>query len=241
MNKISLIRVFIFLHILLSGILFSNKALTLEPKAIENIDLNSLIQETQGSNSGEGMTLVWWIPQEFWQVALSQDASISPTEREQLLTILEPYFMLGVVQGEISSLGVAQFYNLEQVKQNLTLSFENERGKKTNLTPTEQISEDVELLQKMIRPILEQMMGNLGQNFHFLTFEDRTSSGKRRISPYKDGTIQVQLLGNGKITESNFAIDLPLNSLYVPRICPNGKEAHISWQYCPWDGTKLEE
>ena len=241
MNKLSLIRVFISINVLLTGLIFPYKSLATEPKEMENVDLNTLIKETQVSNSGDGMSLVWWIPPEFWSVALSQDASMSATEREQFLSILEPYFMLGVVQGEMSSLGVTQFYDIERVRQNLSLSYENGDGEQIVLTPATEISSEVQMLQNMIKPMLEQMMGNMGQNFHFLTYEDLNSSGKRQVSPYEDGTIQIKLAGNNNVANGDFAIALPLNSLYVPRICPNGEEAHISWEYCPWDGTKLED
>ena len=227
--------------ILLSGLISSGKVLAIEPKEPENVDLNSLIQETQNSSSNDGMSLVWWLPHEFWEVAFSQDESLSEVDRQELLNILEPYFMLGVVQGEISPLGNAKFYDLEQVKNNLTLAYENNDGTTQTLAPAAEIAPEVELLQNTVRPILEQMMGNLGRNFHFLTFEDRSTAGIRQISPYEDGKIIVNLSGNSEIAPSNFTIDLPLNALYVPRICPNGKEAHISWQYCPWDGSKLEQ
>jgi hypothetical protein len=35
-------------------------------------------------------------------------------------------------------------------------------------------------------------------------------------------------------------LELPLDSLFVPRLCPNGKPAHVSWDYCPWSGKKLK-
>jgi hypothetical protein len=34
-------------------------------------------------------------------------------------------------------------------------------------------------------------------------------------------------------------LETPLNSLFVPRTCPNGKPAHVSWKFCPWGGERL--
>jgi hypothetical protein len=36
-------------------------------------------------------------------------------------------------------------------------------------------------------------------------------------------------------------VGMPLDSLFKPRFCPNGKKAHISWEFCPWSGKKLKE
>ena len=241
MNKLNIIRLFILSNVLVSSLISSIQALSLEPKDISNVDLTSLIQETQEVEADNGFSFIWWIPQEYWKTALSTDSSLSSTQTAELLNLLEPYFMLAVAQGESSSIGAMRFYSLEQVRQNLTFYYEDANGEQKILTPTTTLSPDVELLQNSLKPILEQTVGNFGQNIHFFTFEDRDSQGTRQISPYEKGTIKVRLSSDNQTMDNDFAIDLPLNSLYVPRICPNGKEADISWQYCPWDGTKLEE
>lgn len=241
MKKFSLILKLILLSSLLPHIFFPDLALALEPKKLEDVNVDNLVRETQNSDSQDAITLVWWIPQEFWAISVSKDPSMSVAEREEFLKILEPYFMLGVVQGKVSSFGSTTFYDLETVKNQLTFYFEDSNGQRKILEPAQTISSDVELLQNIIRPMIEQMMGNFGQNFHFLTFEDKNSQGDRHISPYEEGTITVQLSSDSSQEDINLTIDLPLDALFVSRICPNGKEAHVSWKYCPWDGTKLED
>ena len=241
MKKFSLIFRSILLSSLLSSLIPFSPALALEYKKLEDVDLDNLIQETQVTNSDDKITVIWWIPQEFWAVSLSQETSMSETEKGEFLRALEPYFMLAVVQGEISSFGTANFYDLEEIKNKLTFSFEDSDQQTQIIDPAQTVSPEVELLQKIIRPMLEQMMGNLGQNFHFLTFDDQNIQGTRNISPYENGKITVQFSEELEQEDLNLNIDLPLDSLFISRICPNGKEAHVSWKYCPWDGTKLEE
>jgi hypothetical protein len=36
-------------------------------------------------------------------------------------------------------------------------------------------------------------------------------------------------------------IEMPIDALFVQRMCPNGKPAHVSWVVCPWDGGKLPD
>ena len=58
------------------------------------------------------------------------------------------------------------------------------------------------------------------------------------VDPYLQGLISVQIAKrNGDLMTAD--IEMPLNSLFVPRKCPNGKDAHISWKYCPWSGKLL--
>ncbi|HHP7229277.1 MAG TPA: hypothetical protein ACFCUY_00285 [Xenococcaceae cyanobacterium] len=240
MKQITATLSLIALNIVTSGWIAAG-ASAQEIKKLNEVEIDSLISETQVSNSDEGITLVWWIPQEFWGVALNQDPSLPAANRDEMLKTLEPYFMLAVIQGELSSFGGATFYDEATVQQNLTVSYEDETGNTQSFTAIEQIPPDIELLQSTIRPMLSQMMGNMGQNFHFYTFENTNPAGEAQVSPYENGTLQVQLAGVGKVAGSEFEIELPLDALFVPRLCPNGKEAHVSWQFCPWDGTRLSE
>ncbi|MBW4643856.1 MAG: hypothetical protein KME23_12850 [Goleter apudmare HA4340-LM2] len=57
-------------------------------------------------------------------------------------------------------------------------------------------------------------------------------------SPYKSGKLNISFNGKGN-QQIGSVVNLPLNSLFIPRLCPNGKPAHVSWKYCPWDGTPL--
>jgi hypothetical protein len=81
-------------------------------------------------------------------------------------------------------------------------------------------------------------MGRLGENLNFFVYEDQNKDG-RVISPYSPGALKVTLAHKDGAALDPFVFELPLDSLYVPRHCPNGKPAHVSWVVCPWDGTKL--
>lgn len=238
MKNFNLLKQFILLNTILFS--FNSQALGLEPKEINNVVIENLITETQETSpSDSDSSLIWWIPYEFWEASLEQSTSIEPALKESILQIVEPYFMLIVIQKDNSSSGNS--YSLEQVKQNLTFNFENSSGEEQKLIPLDNIPSDLVLLQEAIRSAVKQRVNNIGENFHILVFENTTSEGDLLISPYETGIINVTLSENNNVATSNLAIDLPLNSLYVPRICPNGKEAHVSWQYCPWDGSELEE
>ena len=83
-------------------------------------------------------------------------------------------------------------------------------------------------------------MGNLGSNMHFFVLNDELESSPRLIDPYLKGHISIQLERRDEV-QLDARIEMPLNSLFIPRKCPNGMDAHVSWKFCPWTGKPLEE
>ena len=97
------------------------------------------------------------------------------------------------------------------------------------------------LLLKVLAPILEAALGNMGKNLNFYVLADKVK-GDRLVSPYGHEHAQCfahQQTGQRVLGPAEFF--MPLDALYIPRKCPNGKPAHVSWVVCPWDGTKLPE
>jgi hypothetical protein len=64
--------------------------------------------------------------------------------------------------------------------------------------------------------------------------------GVTPISPYEAGTLRFTMGASGDLTAIEGGIETPMNALFVPRLCPNGRPAHVSWKVCPWDGTALK-
>jgi hypothetical protein len=59
------------------------------------------------------------------------------------------------------------------------------------------------------------------------------------FSPFDAGAVIVKFGGRAKRQDISLTIERPIDALLVPRLCANGKPAHVSWTYCPWDGKKL--
>ena len=244
MKRSSWLKKFFLGNAVALGLIFSQQALGTEIKEAKNVDINSLMDEISVSSSQakiDEIAMAVWIPQEFWEVTLSKDDTntIPSATKIELLSILKSYFLVGVVQGEVNNSEGFKFYSLDEIEQNLTFYYEDEAKNRIALPPANTVSPEVESLLTIMKPLFEQLLGNAGKNLHFIVFADRTDRGDRIVSPYETGAIEIQLTDSNKTVEHELEIVLPLNSLHVPRICPNDKEAHISWKYCPWDGTKL--
>lgn len=205
------------------------------------VPLEELTRETQlmMSASPEVMDMAWYLPIEHWEAALARDRTISDEQREAILGVLESVFMIAVVQAEVSVMGTFNFFTEEEIRHGILVSYGQAHGGE-ELSPLAQPSRDVLLMQQTMRPMLAAAMGDLGQNLHFITYQDR-SDGVRIVDPSKPGALDISLSDRSGRPRAALRLEFPLNSLFVPRRCPNGKPAHISWTFCPWDGTRLPE
>jgi len=217
----------------------SASAYAVERRDLRQVNIDQLTSETQIVYSEDGVHLVWWMPPEFWEASLLREKTMTAQQIEQVMKVIRPYSMLAVVQADVSAFGVFSFYDKEQVAKNISVRRQHDnRASKIELVT--KVPADLELLQNQLKPILAAALGNMGQNFHFFVFEEK-KNGKRVASPYENGVLSILLADNKGKKIKPFDFETPLNSMFVPRICPNGKEAHVSWKVCPWDGTKLPE
>ena len=224
------------LAIALTGI-----ATAAERKAPQDINSVDLTNETQQlSNENRVLDLVWWIPVEFWEAVLAQDPSVTQAQVDDMMGVMRPYFLIVVVQADISPFGAFNFLEEPRIRRGLEVSYTDASGRRSALAVLPTTNNDFELLLQQLGPVLANAMGNLGQNFNFYAFSAVDDDGNRIASPYDSGSINVRLNAR-EGSPTVFSFEAPLDSLYVPRICPNGKPAHISWNYCPWDGTRLKD
>jgi hypothetical protein len=213
----------------------------LEKKSILEVTTDQLLVDTQVSPQGaddDHTAVVWWIPQEFWDSTYARDASVSEKDKEAMNGALKGVTLLGVVQADLSRLGALKFYPKEDVQRNLQVTYTDEDGNSQKVELLTDLNPDLKVLLGAMKPILAQALGNMGENLHFFVLKDSDADGQRLINPYKGGSLNVSFEDLGG-TKMKSEILLPLNSLFVPRKCPNGRDANVTWVFCPWSGEKL--
>ncbi len=218
-------------------------AMAAERLNFKQVNSDQLTRETQVSQSQDQLFhLAWWIPVEFWEVSLRTSPDMSEKQVKEFVETLNGISILCVVQAKISSIGAFDFYPREEVAQGLKIDYVNGAGVKRSLVPLASGSPNQEMLLNVFKPILTAAMGNMGQNMHFFILDDRGIANKkdRVIDPYLSGKLKIQVGFRDQIAVQS-SLDFPLNALYKPRKCPNGKDAHISWKFCPWGGEKLAD
>ena len=210
-----------------------------EKKQPKDVDISAMTNETQRTSYAGGVHLAWWIPPEYWEASLSRDGNVTDAARKQVLDTLRGYSMIAVVQAEVGALGNFTFYERDAVIKGLKLELSD--GKDwASLVPLAEVPQKLAPLLKVLGPILSSAMGPMGQNMNFFVLDDQKKGG-RLISPYEPGMLRITLSDNKGVKLEPLLIEFPLDSLYVPRRCPNGKPAHVSWMVCPWDGSKLPQ
>lgn len=218
-----------------------------ERKRLEDVRLEAIAQGTQAVPEGgpqSHMAITWWIPYEYWAVAFLADKSMSPVVREQALSTLRGFALIAVVQADIDERGMFGFYDQAQVATAMRVTLASGAGTR-ELVPKAEVGQDLERLLGFLKPLLASAMGNLGANMHFFVFDDvDTEPGAERagtvrlLDPYAVSTLKVALRTKAGVDLLG-TVETPVDALFVPRRCGNGKPAHVSWNYCPWDGKPL--
>jgi hypothetical protein len=198
------------------------------------VNLGDLIRETQQQNlSPEKMSIIWWIPLQFWQISLKQNGALSNEAIDKLLSVLRPYLFLVVAEGNVGPVGGITYKSEETLRTGLKVL--DARGRSYEPLPSDKVSEDVNNFVQMMRPILSGGMGPFGENLRFFLFPARDSAGVEIADAVSDNDFDVQL------GERRFHWRLPLGSLLPPKVCPDdGELLNGAWTYCPWHGTKLK-
>ncbi len=182
-------------------------------------------------NNAENVGIIWWMPKEFWLAAGGGNGQ-TDVATNLLLGKLSEYNIFGVVSGESGFLGAINYNTAEEIKDSLFLYTDD--GTKLFPLSDKEINSETVMVLEIFKPMIKNMLGNFGENFHFFVFEG-TLNGKRLYDPTKEGLLKAELLG------SQYKWRLPLGSLMPPKYCPNcDSKMEGNWKYCPYDGKKLK-
>jgi hypothetical protein len=198
------------------------------------VDLNALISETQkmGEKADE-MTLVWWLPEAYWQAVFAQDATMTEAQVEEFLSVLRPYTLVAVVDGKIGPFGGVTYKAEKDIRSGTR--FIDNQGSEYVPFREDEVDADAKNLLSAMKPVLANILGPMGQNVNFYLFPAESKEGKKLADPTKEGTFLVTL------TDRAFKWRLPLGSLLPPKVCPvDGEKMSGAWKYCPWHGVELK-
>lgn len=201
---------------------------------VKGVDLVALTQETQKlSQKQQAMTLAWWVPEEFWRASLAQTPAMTAAQTEEMLKVLRPYTMVAVLDGTIGPFGGVTYNSEDWLRANTRLV--DVEGRSYLPCAEEKIDADTKNMLQMMKPVLGNMLGPLGQNIHFLLFPAKTDKGIAIASAKDKGHFAV------KVGDKEFKWRLPLDSLLPIQVCGSCKqECKGSWSFCPWCGKKLD-
>ena len=202
------------------------------PVRAQQTSLEKLVQETQQvAHERERAVLVWWIPTEFWARSLESSPNLSARVSEQFLAVVRNYTIVAVLDGKLSPVGGVQGLSKEQIEE--TISLES-KGIVLRPLANEELSADITTLLQMMRPFIANMLGQLGQNVHFIVFKGEAPDGTRYADPTRPGRLKVTL------SERVFEWKLPLAALLPTQFDPETGDAFPgNYRYSPFTGKTL--
>src|SRR5262249_51801919 len=91
-------------------------------QAEQKLDLQSIIKETQRTSSEpNAVTLIWWIPEQFWQVSLGQNPALTAAQTDQFLKMLRPYTVVAIVDGRVGPFAGVSYKTQDEIRASVTL------------------------------------------------------------------------------------------------------------------------
>lgn len=198
------------------------------------VAVSDLIRETQKMNDeAHKITIVWWIPTQYWRVAMEKAGSNERQIREIEKTF-EPYTLVAVVDGTIGAMAKVDYASEEQVRSTLVLK----DGTDKSYQPVEDanIDADTRNMLNVLRPVIANMLGPMGQHLYFIVFPAKDADGNLIADATHEGKFAVDL------GDTPYKFRLPLGSLMPPKTCPKcGETLNGSYKFCPYDGTRLQQ
>lgn len=196
-------------------------------------DFQSLIQDTQKITQEDGVTqLVWWVPLEFWDFALSQDTTVTDEQRQVMLSAHEDYTTMVVVHIKTGPFGGMTFKTRDEMKKALRVSVDDKPLKELELS---ELNPDAANFFTLMKPMMTQMLGQFGSGLEFFTYLNKADD-EFIVTPKTKGELSVTCF------DKDFTWRLPLGSFLPPKIDPEtGETFPGNYLYNPFTGEKLEE
>lgn len=200
-------------------------------KELKNVVLDDLMTETQfSSDNPDKMEMIWYMPSSFWEISMLQDPSMSEKDVQDMVDLTKGYELIAVVQGNIGTFGGITYEPLDKIRSEIEVTYS---GEKLQLLETTSYSPDLNSFLSMMKPMLVNMFGPMGENMHFMVFNSEDKD-LLPINLTSDNDFKISIEGFSK------DLDLPLSSLLMEKKCPVDSKLHSGkWDYCPYHGKKL--
>jgi hypothetical protein len=194
-------------------------------------DLLDLVRETQRfSNVAQQLTMVWWIPQEFWELSMSGSPDATPEGRAQVIATLEDYQIVALLRAKA---GIGTITDVQPRTNLLNNAWFEIGGKVIEPVAPEAITPGAQVMLGALKPALAGVLGTFGHSIELVIYPAKQGN-VRLIDPSKVGSFQYTLY------DQTFRWRMPLGSLLPKKFDPKTDEEFPgNYQYNPFTGGKL--
>jgi hypothetical protein len=198
-----------------------------------HVDIEEFVGQTQRTlPDTDKLSLIWWIPVEYWKIVLESDASVRQEEKEEMYRILSQYEIIAIADGILGPFGNPRFATENELIKSLRVTCEGKTYKPIMDVQTEH--KEMGYLLNVLKPVISNMIGAVGEGMHFFVFKAHDERGKRIFDPTGENDFVVSY------DEEDVLVKLPLSSLLEKIPCPeDGEMLSGDFLYCPYHGNKL--
>jgi hypothetical protein len=159
------------------------------------------------SQEQSDITFVWWVPEQYWQAGFAESPQMNQAQADEFLKAIRPYTLVITVSGTRGLFGSMTYRSEGEIRSSMKLKDAN--GKTYAPLGDDAVDADVKTLMQMIRPIISNILGPMGQNMQLVLFQARTDDGKPIADAARKGSSSIFL------AEKEFKWRLPLDSVFA--------------------------
>ena len=199
------------------------------------VDVDQLITELQksASHTSDELTLVFWIPSEFWRVMLEKE-KMPTAQIDEVMGVLRPYTIIGTMDGKVGANGTTTFRSEAEIRS--TMRIVDSAGLEYGPLGKDKLGSGATTLLNAMSPIVRKILGTLGENMHFIVFPGVNAKDESIVDARREGSFRI-VLAKGR----EFTWKLPLGALLPAKKCPvDAAKMNGEWRYCPFHGSELK-
>ncbi len=200
----------------------------------KKIDITEYIKEVQIWNKeGSKMALTFWIPTSYWRLALEGSPNVTEESIQLIEQTFEAYLFVCVLELTMDAGAEMTFKEESQIRKGL---YARAHGNKVLLPLKDKdIPETTLYFMETMKPMFEQMLGQMGKGMHFYLFDNQDKNGNMLVDEYEKGSLII------KHSDHEFNFELPLVILLPDKFCPTDNAVMKgNWNFCPMHGVKLD-
>lgn len=219
--------------LILSIILLQQVAIVFAQEKADKVDLLEVVRETQKTRrNGEEISMLWWMPTEYWEAAFNENPNVSREDKDYLLGLLSKYTIIAAYYGEME-MGTAKINYVREEEIEQSIQIISVSGESFSPIPKQSLGMEISTILSNLRPVFGSLIGPMGQNMHFFVFQSEKTSDSI-FNPFDDGIAKATLFSQ------KYEWRFPLGSLLKEKNCPtDGEKMNGAWKYCPRHGVKL--
>jgi hypothetical protein len=212
--------------------MLSTAAAPAAPPAADAVDYGALIRDlTLTRNAGSRMSMSMWMPDEFWRAALQSNGKMTDKGINDYIAVMHPYILVAILDAK-QGITAFQYADMDTLSNEVTI--EDSHGMKYGPLPPNLVAEDVKNLIQVMRPLLSNMMGNMGQHMEFLVFPSMDNAQHPIADPKSEGSLTVHL------GDLPLRYRLPLASMLPAAMdAKTGESFPGNFHFNPYTGDKL--